>query len=151
MRTDTTAAGTPNDGSTWAVTPSGIGAVRVGMSGDELRQAAGDFAPPSATGCAYVRPASLPPGASVMLSSGVVARVDVDSAGIRTDAGVAVGDSTAAVMRAYDGRVSTTPHKYVTGGQYLTVRPAAPGENYFCSLEKRWDRQPSTGRSELFP
>ena len=23
--------------------------------------------------------------------------------------------------------------------------------NYFCSLEARWDRQPATGRSELFP
>ena len=59
-----------------------------------------------------------------MLASGVVARVDVDSAGIRTDAGITVGDSSAAVMRAYDGRISATPHKYVTGGEYLTVRPA---------------------------
>jgi hypothetical protein len=65
----------------------------------------------------------------VMLASGVVARVDVDSTGIRTDAGIAVGDSTAAVMRAYDGRVSAMPHKYVTGGEYLTVRPAAPTDS----------------------
>lgn len=114
----------------WAVTPAGIGAVRVEMTSDELRRAAGDFTAPSAgSTCAYVRPASLPPGASVMLANGRVARIDVDSTGVRTDAGIAVGDSSAAVARAYEGRVTTMPHKYVSGGEYLIVRPSPPSDS----------------------
>lgn len=64
-----------------------------------------------------------------MLAGGRVARVDVDSAGVQSDAGVAVGDSASRVERAYPGRVTTTPHKYVSGGQYLTVRPASPADS----------------------
>jgi ribulose-5-phosphate 4-epimerase/fuculose-1-phosphate aldolase len=37
------------------------------------------------------------------------------------------------------------------GGEIALERRAQRAWNYFCSLEKRWDRQPSTGRSELFP
>ena len=64
-----------------------------------------------------------------MLARGQVARVDVDSAGVMSDAGVAVGDSAARVTDAYAGRVTATPHKYVPGGQYLTVRPVPPADS----------------------
>ena len=37
------------------------------------------------------------------------------------------------------------------GAEIALERRAQRAWNYFCSLEKRWDRQPSTGRSELFP
>jgi ribulose-5-phosphate 4-epimerase/fuculose-1-phosphate aldolase len=37
------------------------------------------------------------------------------------------------------------------GGEIALERRAQRAWNYFCSLERRWDRQPSTGRSELFP
>jgi hypothetical protein len=122
--------GTAPLASGWTVTPGGIGAVRVDMSADELKQAAGDFTTPAASaGCAYVRPASLPAGASVMLANGRVARIDVDSAGVRTDAGIAVGDSSAAVLRTYAGRATAMPHKYVTGGEYITVRSASPSDS----------------------
>jgi hypothetical protein len=111
----------------WTVTTAGIGAVRVDMSAAELRQAAGDFTAPAASeACSYVRPASLPAGVSVMLANGRTARIDIDSAGVRTDAGISVGDSSAAVLRAYAGRVTTMPHKYVPGGEYITVRPVSP-------------------------
>ena len=123
-----TAAGV--SASSWTVTPAGIGAVRVDMAAAELVQAAGNFTTPAgSTGCVYVRPASLPPGVSIMLANGRIARIDIDSAGVRTDAGVAVGDSSAAVQRAYPGRVTTTPHKYVAGGEYLTVRSASPSDS----------------------
>jgi hypothetical protein len=64
-----------------------------------------------------------------MLARGQVARVDVDSAGVRSDAGVAVGDRTARVADAYAGRLVTMPHKYVPGGQYLTVRSTSPPDS----------------------
>ena len=127
--TDSAPTGGAGGAAGWTVTANGIGAVRVGMAADDLRQAAGDFAAPTSTECAYVHPASAPAGVLVMLANGQVARIDVDSAGVRTDAGVAVGDSSAAVSRAYDGRVTTTPHKYVPTGEYLTVRPASPGDS----------------------
>lgn len=123
-------SGTSPSAPGWTVTPAGIGAVRVGMSVDELERAGGDFtAPAGSAGCAYVRPASLPIGTSVMLANGRVARIDVDSAGVRTDAGISVGDSSSAVLRAYAGRVTTMPHKYVPGGEYLTVRSVSPTDS----------------------
>lgn len=114
----------------WIVTPSGIGRIRVGMTVDELQRAAGDFpTPPAGAECTYVRPAGAPRGVSVMLANGRVVRIDVDSAGVRSDAGVAVGDSGVTVNQAYAGRITVTPHKYVAGGRYLTVRAVSPADS----------------------
>jgi hypothetical protein len=77
--------------------------------------------------CDYVRPTALPPGASLMILDDTVARVDVDSAGVRTAEGAQVGDTEARVLELYKGRVTVEPHKY-TGpeGHYLVVAP--PGD-----------------------
>ena len=116
--------------SSWTVTPAGIGAIRVGMHAEDLRRVAGNVDVPNAAAeCSYVRPGAVPPGVSVMLARGEVARVDVDSAGVRSDAGVAIGDGSARVTAAYAGRVTATPHKYIPGGQYLTVRPTSPEDS----------------------
>jgi hypothetical protein len=64
-----------------------------------------------------------------MFARGRVARIDVASAGVTSDAGIAVGDSAARVTEAYAGRVTTPPHKYVPGGQYLTVRSTSPADS----------------------
>jgi len=114
----------------WTVTPDGIGAIRVGMTLDELRRVAGDM-PPANSGadCRYVRPSAVPPGVSVMLARGQVARVDVDSSGVHSDAGVGVGDSARRVTDAYAGRLTEVPHKYVPGGQYLEVRSTSPADS----------------------
>ena len=131
---DTAAAAdsTPSGASTdpWVATESGLGAIRVGMTADELRTAGGafDVRPGSASTCTYVRPGNVPTGVSVMLVDGRVARVDVDSAGVRTDAGVQVGDSASHVTTAYGDRVTTMPHKYEPGASYLTVRPVSPAD-----------------------
>jgi ribulose-5-phosphate 4-epimerase/fuculose-1-phosphate aldolase len=37
------------------------------------------------------------------------------------------------------------------GAEIALERRAQRAWNYFCGLENRWDHQPSTGRSELFP
>jgi ribulose-5-phosphate 4-epimerase/fuculose-1-phosphate aldolase len=37
------------------------------------------------------------------------------------------------------------------GAEIALERRAQRAWNYFCSLESRWDKQPATGRSELFP
>lgn len=116
--------------SAWTVTPSGIGPIRVGMSAADLQRVAGDITlPANDAECAYVRPPAAPAGVVVMLARGQVARVDIDSAGVQSDAGVAVGDSTSRVSQAYAGRVAVTPHKYLQSGQYLTVRSPSPQDS----------------------
>jgi ribulose-5-phosphate 4-epimerase/fuculose-1-phosphate aldolase len=37
------------------------------------------------------------------------------------------------------------------GAEIALARRAQRAWNYFSSLESRWDKQPSTGKSELFP
>jgi hypothetical protein len=103
------------------------------MSLAELRRAAGDVAVPTggAGECAFVHPSDAPPGVSVMLANGRVARVDVDSAGVRTAAGATIGDTERRIGELYAGRVVTTPHKYVAGAHYLTVTPAAPADSAY--------------------
>jgi hypothetical protein len=114
------------------VTPDGIGTIRVGMTVDDIRRVTGDVTPPtSAAECNYVKPSGVPAGVAIMLSRGKVARIDVDSAGVRSDAGIAVGDTTTRVTDAYAGRVTATPHKYVPGGQYLSVRPTSPADSAY--------------------
>jgi hypothetical protein len=127
--TDTGASAQPAS-SPWTVTPSGIGPIRVGMSAADLQRVGGDITlPANGAECAYVRPPAAPAGVVVMLASGQVARVDIDSAGVQSDAGVAVGDSTSRVSQAYAGRVTVTPHKYLQSGQYLTVRSPSPQDS----------------------
>lgn len=77
-------------------------------------------------GCGYLRHPF--PGVMVMVNEGRVARVDVDSAGIRTAEGAAVGDAEARVRELYAGRVTESPHKY-TDGRYLTVTPQAAADS----------------------
>lgn len=57
-----------------------------------------------------------------MVESGRIARVDVDSAGVRTATGAGVGDSEETIQRSYPGLVTVTPQKY-EDGHYLTVTP----------------------------
>jgi len=126
--TSTHASGAPT--SAWTVTPSGIGPIRVGMTVEDLKRVGGDVNVPAGNAdCAYVRPPSAPAGVSVMLAHGEVTRIDVESSGVQSDAGIVVGDSASRVSQVYAGRVTTTPHKYIEGGQYLTVRSPSPQDS----------------------
>src|SRR5678816_2983609 len=51
------------------------------------------------------------------------------------------------------GDVGTiSPEEYrAFGAEIALERRAHRAWNYFCSLEARWDRQPNTGKCELFP
>jgi len=62
-------------------------------------------------------------------------------------------DSKKYMQAAALGEVGTiSPEDCRTfGGEIALERRAQRAWNYFCSLEARWDRQPATGRSELFP
>ncbi|TAJ86531.1 class II aldolase/adducin family protein [bacterium] len=62
-------------------------------------------------------------------------------------------DAKKAMQAATLGEVGTiSPEECrAFGGEIALERRAQRAWNYFCSLEARWDRQPATGRSELFP
>jgi hypothetical protein len=71
--------------------------------------------------CHYVHPSSFPPGARVMMVNDVIARIDIDSSGIRTTEGAQVGDPESRVFDLYDGHVASLPHKYLKDGHNLVV------------------------------
>lgn len=126
------AAGAPGSpGDAWTVGFRGAGPAQVGTPLAAAAAALG--ATPDTTaargGCGYLRPAASP-GVRVMVNEGQVARVDVDSAGIRTAEGAGVGDAEARVRELYAGRVVESPHKY-TDGRYLTVTPQAASDSAF--------------------
>ncbi|MGH7651548.1 MAG: hypothetical protein ACREMS_06860 [Gemmatimonadaceae bacterium] len=105
------------------VTERGIGPIRIGMTVAEAAKAiGGGFAAPKGgtAGCTYAVLTKAPPGLAIMLQDGRVARVDVRSGSIATAAGARIGDSEARIKSLYR-KVVTTPHKYISGGHYLTV------------------------------
>jgi hypothetical protein len=119
----------------WRVTPRGFGPVEAGM---RLSEASAVLGVPTTAGgsgeaCTIIHPVALPAGVSFMVVGDVVARVQVDSAGVTTDEGVGVGTTQAQAQTIYAGRVTSTPHEY-TKGRYLTVRSAAPADSNFRML-----------------
>ena len=108
--------------SSTAVSFSGAPPLRIGMSDAEARQALG-MPKASATSrdeCRYLDTK----GKSrvyVMLVRDTVARLDVRDSTMATEAGARIGDPESRVLELYRGRVTTQPHKYVSGGHYLEV------------------------------
>ncbi|MEO6627397.1 MAG: hypothetical protein ABIP03_02375 [Aquihabitans sp.] len=109
------------------LTLRGLGPVRIGMTVAEASAAAGTTLVQKGVpgeSCAYGIPEGGPEGVAFMFLSGRLARVDVNSPGIKTLSGAAVGDSEAAVQALYAGQLQVSPHKYVPAGSYLTLVPA---------------------------
>jgi hypothetical protein len=105
---------------------SAVPPLRVGMSEAEARRALGMPASSSASKdeCHYLDTK----GKSrvyTMLVRDTVARLDVRDSTLATPAGARVGDPEAKVLELYRGRVTTQPHKYVSGGHYLVVNSPA--------------------------
>lgn len=125
---DTTAVDT-----VWTLTSTGYGPVRYGMSVDEARAALGGALVPDTAAtrtdgpdaCHYATSTATPKGVWFMLEGQRVVRIDVDTAGIRTDLGAAVGDSEARIDSLYGTRVQRFPHKYVETGRELVVPDAS--------------------------
>ena len=113
------------------VTERGMGPLRVGMTIAEARRLLGLFDVSTAREdfkCDYATAAGLPPGVSVMVARGIVARIEVDSASVATAEGARVGDTEARVRTLYGNRVAVTPHEY-TDGHYLTVTPVSRSDS----------------------
>jgi hypothetical protein len=78
--------------------------------------------------CDEFRPARAPSGLLVMIRDGRLSRIAVTgAAGIRSEAGVRVGDPDAAVLAAVGDAAVVEPHKYVAApARYVTVWRTAP-------------------------
>jgi len=120
------------------VTEHGIGPLRAGMTLPEASAALGGalVVPAGADtgGCRYVQWRGGPPGVRVMAEGSRIARVDVDSASVRTAAGAGIGDTEEQIQRLYPGHVAVTPQKY-TEGHYLTVTPNGSDSAYAIVFE----------------
>ena len=78
-----------------------------------------------ASECIQMSSPGAPEGVVFMQIDGRIVRVDVTRPGVLTEAGVGLAATETQVSAAYDGRVTTSSHKY-TDGHYLTI-PADAG------------------------
>lgn len=111
------------------ITPDGWGPLRIGMTREQVVQAAGEDAQPNAVGgpdpqaCDEFRPSNAPEGVLVMIENGVLTRISVSrNRDIATPEGIRIGDPTSAVLARYGARAQVQPHKYVEApAKYITV------------------------------
>lgn len=116
------------------LTPDGWGPLRIGMTRAEVEAAAGPDANPGLVGgpepeaCDEFRPEGAPAGMLLMVERDTLTRITVmRNAPVRTQAGLGVGDSAAAVVRAYGSAAEVTPHKYLAApASYITVWESGP-------------------------
>jgi hypothetical protein len=128
-------AAAPHDSAAqWTVTEQGIGALRAGMSLAEVTSGIeGVLIVPAGAdtaSCTYAQWRGGPPGVSIMIERGRIARIDVDSGAVATSLGARIGDTEERIESLYVGRVAVTPHKY-TEGRYLTVTPSASADSAY--------------------
>ncbi len=116
----------------WAVTDSGAGALRIGMTRDQL---ALDLHAPvpkhtrADSGCAYLAIAGIPAGMRTMWVAATLARIDIGAPKLATDRGAKIGDKEAKIETLYRGRVTAMPAKYDPHGKYLVVRPVPTADS----------------------
>ena len=118
----------PTSTAGWTMNAQGIGPVHAGMTVAQARAAgaSGMSIPPGGSaGCTYATWLDAPRGVFVMLQDSRIARVDVRNGNVATAAGARIGDSEARIKSLYSGKIASTPHKYMTGGHYLTVTPGS--------------------------
>ena len=122
----------PAAGPSFRITPNSFGPLRVGMTVAQAASAmGGGFAAPRGYdgGCGYATLTKAPAGLAVMLEGGKIARFEVRNGGIKTAEGAGIGDSETRIKGLYGSTVASTPHKYVQGGHYLTVKPSSSSTN----------------------
>jgi hypothetical protein len=108
-----------------AVSEDGIGPIQIGMNlSDAVNMGLLNDNPTRNPKCDWVYPAvgaGIPDGVNVMVVSGKIARIDVDTGVVTTEDGVKIGDSEDRVKNVYGDDVQVAPHKYIEGGHYMTV------------------------------
>jgi len=117
-----------------ALTSQGWGPLKIGMTLAEVTAAMGPDADPNAIGgpdpdsCDQFRPANAPEGMIVMIEAGKLTRISLTELSmLKTDKGLGLGDTAAAVKTAYGAAAQATPHKYQDApAEYITVWDGGP-------------------------
>jgi hypothetical protein len=109
-----------------ALSEDGLGPIQIGMTLDEaVSMGLLNERPDIKAACDFVFPAvgaGIPFGVNVMVVKRKVARIDVDTGLVTTEDGVKIGDTEDRVKSIYGDEVEVTPHKYIAGHHYMTVR-----------------------------
>jgi hypothetical protein len=119
----------------WIVREDGVGPVKIGMTLAQLSAALHQELGPDEKdehGCFYID-AHGHDHIGFMIVDGKVVRVDVGATGVKTSAGIQVGDSEAYARQVYGPRMKVTAHAYIDDGHYLTVR--SPSGRYGVRFE----------------
>jgi hypothetical protein len=126
-------------GSSWCLSMTGLGAVRTGMtvdqvlplldwSGLERKQRAGK--------CWYLRYDG-PAAFRLMIIDDRVARIELAGAThLHTFAGAGIGTTETQLQAMYGDRLDVQPHKYVEGGHTITLRSGAGTEGLRFETER---------------
>jgi hypothetical protein len=118
--------------SPWTVTDAGAGALRIGMTRDQLSRDLHAEQPTNTSadsGCAYFAVPGIPKGMRTMWVAGTLARIEILAPGLATDRGAQVGDAESRIDAIYQGSVTSMPAKYDPQGRYLVIRPSAPADS----------------------
>ncbi|MFT3667220.1 MAG: lectin [Pseudoxanthomonas sp.] len=104
----------------------GYGDMKLGSTVDEARTAWGgelNGAPMEGTSCHYLWPKwiSRPADFAFMMEEGKFVRYDVGTDKETAPGGGKVGMTVEELQKLYGGALKATPHKYVQGGQYLSI------------------------------
>jgi hypothetical protein len=135
--TDPTAPTAPADGN--ALTATGLGPLRIGMTRAEVVAAWGEDANPGAVGgadpaqCDEFRPARAPEGTLVMIENDRLTRISlIRGSTLKSDRGFGLGAEASAVKAAYGPAAVASPHKYSSApAEYVTVwSPPTSGTAY---------------------
>jgi hypothetical protein len=104
------------------ITQNGLGAIRLGMTVDQAQRRSGQriqnnlFTPgDDSCGIGQLFPQSL--GVGFQTTHSRIWVINVSRPGIRTRAGIQVGDRVAALRRAYGSRLRSQPNKYIPGAR----------------------------------
>jgi len=115
-----------------ALTSQGWGALKIGMTKDEVIAAVGDKRDPDAAGipgdCVEYQPKNAPENLWVMLEAGKLTRITLaDMSKVKTDKGIGLGDTAETVKTAYGAAAVASPHKYQDKpAEYITVWDGGP-------------------------
>jgi hypothetical protein len=111
----------------WIVRADGIGPLQVGASLANASRMLDEDLRVTESECDHVNPTTMPDGVLLMVIEDTVARIEVDTAGVRTAEGAQVGDSESRVLELYGALARIEPHKYTyPDGHYVVVTP--PGD-----------------------
>lgn len=115
----------------------GVGPVRVGMTVNEAKQAAGvplvraENAYSEGESCYFLNAQGIT-DLGFMVTDGRIARVDVGrGSAIKTLSGAGIGSTEAQIQQLYPGQITSTPHEYFDNGKYLTFVPKDEADKAF--------------------